>query len=436
MEFLTFTIIGFLIFSLVLWTAGRQAESFVQPSPYVPVSSTTEVTLSSAIFLKRLVLWGFLLRFAIVIVFNVTDAIQKLNLSPDSLKYHKEGEMIAVRMQAGFFDWANWIDNAWFQFTGLVYYLLGPYPQLIQLFNIILGSLTPIIIYFLLRKIYIDERVAKWTALFTALFPSFIFWSCLMLKDPLSVFAMSLLVLAIASIRRQFHVKWLFAIGFSLLVFLGIREYMFFICLFLITASFLPITSKEFGPLLVKLIFIVVIVGMAARFMGFGFMGLEFISQSFYFDIDYINSTRIAIGNHGSGAFFKNPSSALWGQDFWGTAKAAIAGIFFFFVSIDLTNVASVRQLMALPEILLFITLLPALWTGLLSSWKNHRHETLPLFVFAFGIMAVYGSAATNMGAMFRWRMQAMPFFLAFLAYGLTLRQKGFFYRFLDRLKI
>ncbi|MCI5147706.1 MAG: phospholipid carrier-dependent glycosyltransferase, partial [Candidatus Electrothrix sp. AR3] len=156
---------------------------------------------SQAHFLNRIVLWGFFLRLSIVILFNITDAIRVLHLSPDSLRYHRVGRAIAQKMEQGMFNWPNWIDNGWFQFTGFVYYLFGSYPQIIQLINITLGALTPVIVYYMLRKVYADERVARWTAVFTSFFPSFIYWSCLMLKDPLSIFSMSLLLLAVVSIR-------------------------------------------------------------------------------------------------------------------------------------------------------------------------------------------------------------------------------------------
>ncbi|MCI5144829.1 MAG: hypothetical protein D3923_04710, partial [Candidatus Electrothrix sp. AR3] len=235
----------------------------------------------------------------------------------------------------------------------------------------------------------------------------------------------------------KFNFTWLVVIILSLLIFLGIREYMFFICLFLIPASFLPLSGKDAGVLFVKLILVFVLLGQISSYMGFGFLGKDYIASSHYFNLDYINSSRIAIGDHGSGAFFADPSSALWGKDLWSNIKAAATGIFFFFVSINITKIGSFRQLIALPEVLLVLLLLPALFRGMVNSWRYLRYETLPLFVFSFGILAVYGSVSTNMGAMFRWRMQAMPFFLAFLAYGLLLQKKGFFYRILThRFKI
>ena len=337
--------------------------------------------------------------------------------------------VIAEQMATGNFNWPNWIDNAWFQFTGLVYYLIAPEPWLIQLINITLGALTPVVVYHLVARVYENERCARWTALMTAFFPSFIYWSCLMLKDPLSIFAVSLLVLGLVSLRRKFDVKWLFAIAFSLLVFIGIREYLFFVAIFFILMSLFPVEGKRTGTILVKLAFILVLLGAATWAAGFGFLGMDYIQNSHYFDLEYINASRVNIGDHGSGAMFANPEEALWGKDLASTLRAAGAAIYFSLVSLDLTELDSLRQLMALPEVLLTVFLLPSLFRGMLYSWRKYRQAAMPLFVFACGLMAVYGSAATNMGAMFRWRMQALPFLMAFISIGLIVKGRGNLYR-------
>ena len=384
---------------------------------------------SAHTFCRKLFFGAFAVRFAIVLFFTATDAIRSLHLSPDSLKYHRVGMEIAEQMAAGNFNWPNWLDNGWYQFTGLVYYLIVPEPFLIQLVNITLGSLTPVLVYHLVARVYGHEQCARWTAIMVAFFPSFIYWSCLMLKDPVSIFAVCLLVLALVSLQQKFAVQWLFAILFSMLVFIGVREYLFFVCVFFILASFFPVEGQRTAMALVKLAVLVTLLGAATWAAGYGFLGMDYIQNSHYFDLDYINSSRVAIGDHGSGAFFANPDQALWGKDLMSTLRAAAAAVYFSLVSIDLTRLGSFRQLMALPEVLLTVCLLPSLFRGILYSWRNYRQKAMPLFVFAFGLLAVYGSAATNMGAMFRWRMQALPFLMAFIIVGLIVKGKGTLYR-------
>lgn len=409
----------------------RQPEWFA--APLAPADASPVPDPAARRFMGRLFIGAFGVRLVGVIVIGVTDAIRSLSLSPDSLRYHEEAQAIAEEMQSGFFNAPNWIDNGWFQFTGFVYYLFGPNPLYIQLINIALGALTPLVVFRLVLEVYRVEKLARVTALLVAFFPSFIYWSCLMLKDPLSIFSISLLVLSIVRLRRGFSLGALAAMALCLAMLLGVREYLFFVSLFLIVISYLPVEGRRTLPLLATMAGMVMLIGFATYFAGFGVFGADYIRQSHYFDLEYINQSRINI-SHGTGAFFDDPEGAVWGESADSTFRSLLAAIYFFFVSIDLAQIGSLRQMMALPEILVFLALLPSLVRGLVHSWQHERQSSLPLAAFAFGLLAVYGSAATNMGAMFRWRMQALPLLLTFMVYGAFVYARGPVYRALRRL--
>lgn len=420
----------------MIWLLARRdrgTRTAVLLPPLPPVSASLP-TPAAQRFLLRVFVGAWIVRAIGVAIIATTDAIRQLSLSPDSLRYHREGMAIAEQMRDGFFNAPNWIDNGWFQFTGLVYWLLGPDPVYIQLVNITLSALTPLIVFRIVLAVYRVEKLARVVALLVAFFPSFIYWSCLMLKDPLSIFSISLLVLAVVRLREGFRLAPLIAMPAALLALLGIREYLFFVCLFLVLASYLPVQGRRTVPLLLTMAGLVLLMGTATWLAGFGVLGSDYIRQSHYFDLEYINQSRINI-SHGTGAFFAAPETAVWGEGFASSARAALAALYFFFVSIDLTQIGSARQLMALPEILAILCLLPSLARGLRYSWLHLRQDSLPLAVFAFGLLAVYGSAATNMGAMFRWRMQALPLLLTFMVYGVFIYGRGPIHRVLNRLR-
>ncbi|TDR38608.1 hypothetical protein DFR29_120109 [Tahibacter aquaticus] len=421
-----------------IWATDRRRAARQRPAASglvdLPRSDSPYPGAAARRFMVRLFTGAFLVRLVGVLVISLTDAIRSLSLSPDSLRYHEEALAIAEEMRDGFFNAPNWIDNGWFQFTGLVYYLLGPNPLYIQLINILLGALTPLVVFRLVLEVYGMEKLARVTALLIAFFPSFIYWSCLMLKDPLSIFSVSLLVLAVVRLRRSFSASALGVMAFCLLMLLGVREYLFFVSVFLIVISYIPVEGRRTIPLLATMAGVVALIGVATYAAGFGVFGVDYIRQSHYFDLEYINQSRINI-SHGTGAFFDAPEDAVWGESADSTFRALVAAIYFFFVSIDLTQIGSLRQLMALPEVLMFLVLLPSLARGLMHSWHHARQASLPLAVFAFGLLVVYGSAATNMGAMFRWRMQALPLLLTFMVYGAFVHGRGLIYRSLKRLE-
>ncbi|GEM_PF-5084815 len=426
-----------LLLAVFLYVSGHTA---VVPSghgpeepPRIPMTAMqVDPWAAEKRWLVQLFAAAWLVRLAVVVVINSTGAIQKLGLSSDSLHYTRIGKMLAVQMQMGHWDWSEWIDNGWYQFNGLVFYLFGPHPVLIQLFNITVASVVPVIFYFAVKKALKNVQVARWTAVMIAFFPSFIYWSALMLKDPVSWLAVALLAYGTVSLKQRLSLWGLVSILAGLVIFLGVREYMFYISIILVIASMFPLKNASLG-LAWRWLAVIMILGFAAQAAGFGFLAIDKIQSSMYFDLDYLNHARVKLSMKGSGRFFDNPEEFVWGKDTWNDIKAAALAAYYSLVSLDLTNIGSVRQLMALPEVLLFLYLLPKLWVGLVGIWRDHRNLALPLLGFGFGILVVYASATTNKGALFRWRMQALPFLLAFIAYGLAMRRQGWFYRFMRK---
>lgn len=383
-------------------------------------------------YLYNVVFLAFFLRILLATLFWATDAMHSLNLSPDSERYHRVGMMIMQEMHLGRFNWPAWIDNGWFQFTGLVYFLFGPHPGLIQAINITFSSLTPVIIFSLALEVSRSSQVARISALLVAIFPSFVYWSCLMLKDPTAIFMMSLLVLSTIKLRNHFSLGWLVALLLALLVYLGIRDYMFFLSIGMVTISmifFTPYAVPRGGSWL----------GLAALclvplVMGFGVFGFSYITNSIYFDVDYINHIRVAMGDHGSGALYEHSNVATWGSgNILSDILAFLKGLVFFFITINPVEIGSVRQWMALPEVLLVFLLIPHLVRGLYWIWLDRRNS-FPLLVFAFGVMLMLISATTNLGALFRWRMQVMPLFVIAMAVGVFWLRQGWFYNIACRL--
>ena len=77
--------------------------------------------------------------------------------------------------------------------------------------------------------------------------------------------------------------------------------------------------------------------------------------------------------------------------------------------------------------------LLPHLGRGIHWLWLD-RENSFPLLVFTFGIMVMLISATTNLGALFRWRMQIMPLFVIAMAIGVFYLRRGPLYRLACRL--
>ncbi len=381
---------------------------------------------SERLWLVKLMLLAWAVRLAVVLVFNATGAIRSLGLSSDSFYYDRIGKIIAEKLRYGMAVTSPpWIDDGWFRFTGLIYYWLGDSSFWIQLINITLSTLTVLFAYIMAFKAYRDRNIARLTAVFVAFFPSFIYWSCMMLKDPAGLAAITMITAALVSLRQRVQPQWILFLAVGLLIYLGIRQYLFLVILLLIPVALVLFSSHRLTSSLGSLALALGAVSVITHQLGYGFLGLEEIGKSHYFDVEYINSTRVNIGDHGSGAIFENPEDVLWGRGAWENLKAAGIAVYFFFVSLDLTEIRSLRQIMALPEVLLFLSVVPALFRGTWLTFKQYRSTAWPLLVFGFAVVAVYGSATTNLGALFRWRMQALPMFLSMIALGIVTVRRG-----------
>lgn len=426
--------VAFAFLAVALWSGTRLSRT---PKPLAgmleadraapPGQSLAQLSIRGRSACRPIFLVGLLGRFGAYGILVATGAIAG-GISRDSLRYHNEGILIARRYAEGNILWRNWIDNGWFELFGLVYSIFGANMLWIQLLNIFLGAATGVLCYLLARKVYDNELVARFAGYATALFPSFIYYSAIPLKDTASLLALLLMVWSAVNLREGYALRYGVSLVAALLIVLALRDYLFFVCLGLLLLSFGPVSTRKSIRYVMLMSGGGLFLGCVTTVLGFGFFGLDFFETSRYFDLDYINQTRMAL-NRGRGQMFDDPASLQWGHSLLNDGKNLLLGVYFFFFSIDPTEVTRARQLFALPEMMVLVLAFTAILRGVVQTWRHKRQTALPVLIFAFGVMAVYSSATTNMGAMFRWRMQALPFFMMMASYGIFLRQRGLLFR-------
>ena len=131
-----------------------------------------------------------------------------------------------------------------------------------------------------------------------------------------------------------------------------------------------------------------------------------------YLDIERLNTVRASLAR-GGGRFIDRHDSQRefeFGLSLTNDLLSLGKGIYYFLVGIDFFNIRSSRQWAAVPEALVIVFCLPYLFFGVKALWRHHRTAALPILVLTVALFTVYGAGTTNMGAMYRWRLQAMPF--------------------------
>ena len=86
--------------------------------------------------------------------------------------------------------------------------------------------------------------------------------------------------------------------------------------------------------------------------------------------------------------------------------------------------VGNIRQALALPDVLLWYALMPALFKGLRSAVKHNLAQILPILLFTTTLTLAYGIFQGNVGTAYRQRTQIMMFYFIFIGEGLQRRKK------------
>ena len=86
-------------------------------------------------------------------------------------------------------------------------------------------------------------------------------------------------------------------------------------------------------------------------------------------------------------------------------------------------SMSGLRQMLTLPDILMWYALVPFLIRGVVSALEKLR-RTMPVLVFTTSLTLAYGAFLGNAGTAYRQRTQVMMFYFLFIADGLHSRRK------------
>lgn len=352
-------------------------------------------------------------------------------LSRDSLTYHRRGEEIAAQLDAGAsLTSLVWLDDAWFSITGTLYALVTPAPAVVQVFNGLLSALGAVVLLGIGTHLY-SLHVARTGAIVAFFLPSMFYWTVMPLKEAWAVLAITLVVYGTLGLKSGRHGRAWAVLGLGVLMIGMIRIYLAPILGGLALLMLLPEPHPE-APMRIRtmLVKLGIFGGLGvAAYLVLDALQIDVLEGSrleWYLDVDNLNYTRDAM-SRGRGRMFEYRDAAL-GKDPINDAFMLVMGVVFFFLSINPMEIRSGRQLVALPEFLIFLVALPALFKGVYLTWKTKGAKGGALLILATSVMAVYTTMATNMGAMYRWRIQALPLFILIAVYGAYERRRGVLY--------
>ena len=373
-------------------------------------------------FLLRLFMGALLLRW-LVASFIYYKGMQAF-FGGDAITYDAFGSALADSWQGLVDRNAPWLVNytstnrsGWgmFYYVGGVYYLIGQNPFAIQLINSALGAFSCVAVYKIAMIVYPRQKVARMAALLTAFSPSMILWSSQALKDAPIVLCLCLCTLYTLRLRTKFSLKGLILLLVSLLCLFTLRHYAAYI-VFVAIAGTLLLTGKRFTPLRVlQGGLLALIVGLAFIYFG----AADVAEQAF--DLKHIQAGRVWAS--------KAATSGFGGEVDITDPKAALGfmpiGILFVLFAPFPWMINNFRQLITLPDLVVWWALFPMMVKGYWFAIKHRLRESFAICLFILGLVLAYSLYQSNAGTAYRHRAQLYGFFFIFISIGLEMRREA-----------
>jgi hypothetical protein len=295
--------------------------------------------------------------------------------------------------------------------VGFIYFICGQSILAAQSFCGVIGALTAPMAYFCAEKVFNNQRVAKNSALFIALFPSMILWSSQLLKDGLIIFLLVLTMTLVLQLQKKFSFTAVVFLILSLFGIMSLRFYIFYMVAVAVAGSFIVGLSISMQSIIRNAI-VVVLIGLALTYLG--------VIRNASSDLEKYASLEQVQRNRD---YLSETAESGFGQDVdVSTSEGAIGAIPVGFAYLMLApfpwQVNKLNQTLVLPEVLFWWTLIPIMIIGLWYALKNRLRSALPILLFTFMLTISYSIFQGNVGMAYRQRTQIQVFLFIFVAVG------------------
>jgi hypothetical protein len=338
----------------------------------------------------------------------------------DALTYDIQGDLLK-QVWFGQVDQKEFVRARLNNFLGMPYLVAGIYTLVgrnslaVQFFNAVLGAATPVVIYVCSQRIFKNRKVAQIAALLVAFYPSLILWSSQALKDAPIVLLLTLTTMATLKLGEKFSVKYLIVLLFSLFGLLSLRFYVFYIMIVAVGAGFIIGARQLSAQSFVRQFALVVALGLGLTYLGV--LRTASVQIEDYANLETVQRSRQDLAASAQSGF---------GQDVDVSTTAGALGViplglvYLLFAPFP-WQMASLRQSITLPEMLLWWGSFPLLVLGGWFTLKYRLRQALPIILFTTLLTLAYSIFQGNVGTAYRQRSQLLVFYFIFVAVGYVL---------------
>jgi hypothetical protein len=284
-----------------------------------------------------------------------------------------------------------------------------------QYVNSVLGAATAPLAYMISLEIFPNKRVARVCGLLTAFFPSLVLWTSQGLKDGPIIFLLTLSMLATLKLGTRFSYKYLTALALSLCGLITLRFYVFYIIILSIAAAFIMgrrrLTAQSFARQFV----IMFVVGLVLAYFGVSrYAGQQFETYANFRQLQLMRMDASQSAKSGFGQDIDVSTSE-------GVLGAIPQGLTYLILAPFPWQLTSLRQMITLPEMVVWWASLPLLVLGLWFAIKHRLREVAPILIFTTLLTLTYSILMGNVGTAYRQRAQLLIFYFIFVAIGFVL---------------
>jgi 4-amino-4-deoxy-L-arabinose transferase-like glycosyltransferase len=338
----------------------------------------------------------------------------------DANTYHIFGESLVQSWHGDTYHYSRYIGfvksggSAWGMLwvVAIIYEMIGSNLLAIQFLNAAIGAATAAVVYFTAQTLFNNERVSRLSAILVCFFPSLILWSSQALKDGLIVMALALAILATLRLMNKITVGYVVILTVSLLGLLSLRFYIFYMMTAAIAGSFVLGMKALDAQAFIRRFVAIAAIGLA--FTWFGVLQYAGTQLNQYANLKTVQITREDQARLAGSGFGKDVDV----QTAEGALTAIPVGLLYLLFAPFPWQLASVRQSLALPEMLIWWVSFPLLVLGWFYALRHRLRQVAPIVLFTTMLTLAYSLFQGNVGTAYRQRSQLLVFYFIFVAVG------------------
>ena len=362
--------------------------------------------------LRRLFRRGLLIRMALaVILYFFTD---EFLFAPDQNTYRLLGESLARYWTGETVVYpARLLGGGPIGYVYIVaaFFWIGLGALAVQLLNCLVGAVTILIVFDLARRMTGNSAIALRSAMFAAYFPSLILWSALNIRDAWIIMLIALICRQALVLQDKVKLTSLVVLAAAIWSLIQFRNYVLLAVTVPMVLSFLVRGRSHLGRNVVLGMIGAVLVIYADQAAGTG-------RRVRLLDLEELQSIRYW-NTHGAASQFEQADISTPGKALVFLPK----GLAFFLLAPFPWMLGSIRQILAVPEMLFFYSLIPSIVRGVRHLLRHHMGNALMVILVTGGLTVGYALGEGNAGTAYRHRAQLLSFYLIFAAVGIEARR-------------